>query len=304
MTPASGIWWLASYPKSGNTWLRAFLSSLISGKAVDINDMNEVAGGIASSRSIVDDLLGIETADLTDDQQSNLRPRAYEVLAAESNRPTYLKVHDQYGTVPSGEPLFPSSVTHGAVYIVRNPLDVAVSLSHYAGISMNAATNLLMRPDACGAAKQGCLNDQLKQNVGDWASHMDSWLAAPFPVHLVRYEDMLATPHATFGAIVQFLGRTESREAVALAVRDSSFDRLRGQEQTAGFRANSKSGNYFFRRGIAGSWRDELPSAEADRILDAFDTPMRRLGYRDSDDDWHRYAPPLVSTSNFILENI
>ena len=55
---ATGIWWLASYPKSGNTWLRVFLASLISGRPVDINAMSG-PGPSADARSCLDEALGI-----------------------------------------------------------------------------------------------------------------------------------------------------------------------------------------------------------------------------------------------------
>jgi len=89
----SGIWWLASYPKSGNTWLRAILATLVSGKPVDINAM-AFLGPYAASRSLFDRALGVDSASLSRVQELNLRPRVYEILAAEAERPLYCKTHD------------------------------------------------------------------------------------------------------------------------------------------------------------------------------------------------------------------
>lgn len=278
MDSGRGIWWLASFPKSGNTWVRAFLVSLISGRPVDINSMTELGGVIASARNLIDDFLGIESADLTDEQQMNIRPRAYEVMAADSGQPFCLKVHDRYGLTPSGDPLFPTAVTRGAVYIVRNPLDVAVSLSHYRGVSVTDAVEIMLKQEARLGGRSGRLDHQFPQSVGNWASHLDSWLAAPFPVHLVRYEDLLAHPEESFGMIVRFMGRTESRDEIARAVEHSSFSRLQAQEAAVGFSASSPHSR-FFRRGVAGAWRDELPVGQADRIVNAFEPSMRWLDY-------------------------
>ena len=43
----AGIIWLASYPKSGNTWLRAFLHNLLRdpGRPYDINKLTDVTAG-------------------------------------------------------------------------------------------------------------------------------------------------------------------------------------------------------------------------------------------------------------------
>jgi aryl sulfotransferase len=275
----ASIWWLASYPKSGNTWLRALIASLISGAPIDINDLSVLGGSIASSRALIDDTLGIESADLSEEQQASIRPQAYSVMSAEATGPIYLKVHDAYGLSPAGKPLFPLSATAGAIYIVRNPLDVTVSLAHYNRISMSRAVDILLRPDACLAKANGCLRTQLPQPTGNWACHVDSWLGAPFPVSLIRYEDLLARTEETFCDVVQFLKCRHGLDEIRRAIRDSSFDKLSRQENEVGFVANSHSRSRFFRRGVAGAWRDELPNYQVERINDAFGPVMRRLGY-------------------------
>ncbi len=129
----NGFYWLASYPKSGNTWLRLFLESLaIGGNTVDINALNvSVSGGHAASRSEFDRILDIESADLTDDEITLARPRQYEIEAGTAKSPMLRKAHDAWGLTPAGESLFPPGLTLGAVYLVRDPRDVAVSLSYH-----------------------------------------------------------------------------------------------------------------------------------------------------------------------------
>ena len=95
-----GIWWLASYPKSGNTWLRAILATLMSGKPVDINAM-AFLGPHATSRSHFDRALGVDSTSLSYEQELNLRPRVYEILAADAERPLYCKTHDAYLATPA-----------------------------------------------------------------------------------------------------------------------------------------------------------------------------------------------------------
>ncbi len=73
----SGIYWLASYPKSGNTWLRSFLSNLQQDGDAPA-DINELATGtIASARDWLDEALGFDSADLSADEIDRLRPAVY-----------------------------------------------------------------------------------------------------------------------------------------------------------------------------------------------------------------------------------
>ncbi len=108
--------WLASYPKSGNTWFRMLVANLSAtdGKPVDINDLPE-RGGIASARGPFDYLTLIDSGLLTHDEIDVLRPRVYEELARgaqddEYDKPDaappvrFVKAHDAYTLTPKGEP--------------------------------------------------------------------------------------------------------------------------------------------------------------------------------------------------------
>jgi hypothetical protein len=108
--------WLASYPKSGNTWLRMLIANLSAkdDRPVDINDLPE-RGGIASARGPFDYLTLIDSGLLTHDETDALRPRVYEELASGAQDDEYdepeavtpirfVKVHDAYTRTPNGEP--------------------------------------------------------------------------------------------------------------------------------------------------------------------------------------------------------
>lgn len=273
-----GIFWLASYPKSGNTWLRAFIATLISGEPADINKMGFLGGG-ARDRSAFDETLGIAAADLTLEQQTNLRPRVYEIRAAEAKRPLYSKAHDCYHQTPAGEPLFPTAATRGAVYVVRDPRAVAVSLAHHTGQTIDAEIARMADADASVSIPDDRLHQQLHQHLGSWSGHVQSWLTAPFPVHVVRYEDMVAAPAAAFGAIARFLALPHDAEKIASAVAATTFSRLQQQERASGFVERPRRAAVFFREGRIDGWRHALTPDEAARIVAAHGAVMRQCGY-------------------------
>ena len=137
----SQIVWLASYPKSGNTWLRAFLTSFQrdNGMPVDINALQ--VGTIASDRNMFDHALGVGSSDMTEEEIERYRAVACRHLALRSVTPLYLKIHDAYVFTCTGEPLIPADATQGAIYVARNPLDVAVSFARHLNRTVEEAVD-------------------------------------------------------------------------------------------------------------------------------------------------------------------
>lgn len=285
--------WLASYPKSGNTWFRMLVANLSpkEGKPVDINKLAEHVG-IASARGPFDNLTLIDSGHLSHDEIDCLRPRVYEALASgaqdsEYDRPEdappvrFVKVHDAYTLTPKGEPLLAGRRgADGAIVIVRDPRDVAPSLANHVRTDIEAAIALMSNRESVSCAELSRLDNQLRQRIPGWSGHIASWLdQTDIPVHLVRYEDMRADTIGSFRRALAFAGHPASDTDIQRAVRYADFSELRRQEQEKGFR-EARAGASFFRRGDAGSWRDELIAEQVARIQAAHAPMMRRLGYR------------------------
>src|SRR5690606_4208308 len=123
------IVWLASYPKSGNTWMRAMLSAYQDDGAVNLDAL--WGGWGVRDREAFDDYMGISSSDLTPDEVDARRPAFHMALAQEAAAPWFVKLHDAWRRTPAGAPVFEGAVSRGCVYLVRNPLDVAVSFAHH-----------------------------------------------------------------------------------------------------------------------------------------------------------------------------
>ncbi len=277
------IIWLASYPKSGNTWMRILLTNYLR-NGVEPADINKIDGGsIASARFWFDEWVGVEASALDDAVIKRLRPGVYRCMAREEQETLYMKVHDAWVRNDRGETLFPPEVTAGVVYILRNPLDMAASCAHHWGVSIAQAVDNLCDSAHASSRSIGGMADQLRQFMGSWSSHVLGWLdKSGLPVCLVRYEDLRRDPERYFGEVVTFCGLPRDIKRIRKAVAFSSFSELQRQEKDKGFRERSVNapGN-FFRRGEVGSWREELPYDLAQRLIDTHGESMRRFGYLD-----------------------
>lgn len=279
----NGIVWLASYPKSGNTWFRIFLTNLLrdADEPASINDLE--SSPVASARGLFDENTGIEASDLTADEIDLLRPELYCHLAKETEEPLFMKIHDAYTLVADNQPLIPAAVTAGALYFIRNPLDVAVSNSHHNGTDYDSAIVRMADRGATMSYKPNRLHDQLRQKLLTWSDHVLSWIdSAPFPVSLLRYEDMLTASLETFSSAVRFIGLDYCEERIAKAIRFSSFATLQQQEEESDFRERSAVATRFFRKGETGSWREELTEEQVARVVADHGAVMRRFGYLDA----------------------
>lgn len=274
--------WLASYPKSGNTWFRAFLANLLRDpdQPVDINELN--TGPVASARGPLDAALGYDSADLTHDEIDRMRVEYYLRKGEEEGAPLYLKVHDAYTFLPDGRPMFPPEVTIGALYFVRNPLDVCVSYAHHSGHQLCDKTLRSMgNPNFCVAGRQDRHQEQLRQKMMNWSGHVLSWADAPAQrVLVVRYEDMKAHTEDTFTAAARFIGLPTEPKRIRKAIEFSRFEELKRQEESKGFRERTRAEQSFFRQGETGAGRKTLTREQIEIISRDHAEVMKRFGYQ------------------------
>lgn len=274
-----GIIWLASYPKSGNTWMRAFLANYLEDrdKPVSINDLpNHILGdGFVAQYETYS---GRKVPDLSDEEIAALRPKVHDWFVMSRGKDVFVKTHSMIATI-AGTPLISPGATAGAIYIVRNPLDVAVSFAHHFEIDQQRAVDSLCEPNYFLPGT----DDLLVQFLGSWSRHVNSWTNAKgLVLHVVRYEDLVQKPVKAFGQVVDFLQLPNQRERLKRAIAFSSFRELAGQEAADDFvESRPDSDSKFFRAGRVGGWRDHLSEAQVKQLIEVHEEALRTLGYLD-----------------------
>jgi hypothetical protein len=267
--------WLASYPKSGNTWLRAFLANYFidSPVPVSINEMQKISFGDSSAPAYAD--LGRCDPRLLDpDQVAALRERHLERVSGRG-KINFVKTHNANIRV-GGRRLIPPRLTMAAIYLIRDPRDMVLSYADHFALDPDAAAAAIAAP----GNRVPSNSRTVMQFLGNWSDHVRSWTRTrEFRVLVLRYEDLLAAPAAQFEKVLRLIGAPIDAAVLEQATRFASFEVLAAQEAADGFREKGATQDRFFRKGAAGQWRDALPEAAATRIRADHGAVMRRHGY-------------------------
>lgn len=269
--------WIASYPKSGNTWMRLFLANyLVGGQSpLPINQVHRFICFDATAQ--IYESAGLPAFDPVTQAEAGWAGRGQMLhwIASRADL-TFIKTHMPRGEF-LGQQLIPNALTRAALYIVRDPRDVAVSYSRHFGTTPERAAAVLgerdtvVRPNAKSIA----------QPIGDWSGHAAGWTRpeASAPALWIRYEDMLARPDETFAQTVRHFGLPVDDSRLRRAIAFSSFEELQRQEALSGFKEHPKLRQPFFHTGEVGQWTNLLPTDAARRIETEHAEQMERFGY-------------------------
>lgn len=266
MSDLRRIVWLASFPKSGNTWTRSFLAHYFMppGQAPDINNLRRFTTADVR-QDFFDRAAGRPFVAQTFDDWLLMRVKAVKLIAASKPGTHFVKTHCPILRIGPIDLIDPA-VTAAAVYIIRNPFDVAPSYARHLGVGIDEAIATMENEKAINATPTRIL-----EIIGRWDHHVESWTGAPgLARHVMRYEDMIADTERAFRGLLGFLRVPVQDGTLRRTIRETSFAALRKQEEEKGFIERPSGMERFFTKGQAGAWRTDLAEAQVARIRAAF----------------------------------
>ena len=276
------IIWLASYPKSGNTWMRLFLNAYLSGKSeADINQ------DLMKNHQCIDPVLSEFLAKKPVTEFSNLDAARVRVpvqrFFARSAEKIFVKTHSAVATA-YGHPSIDAATTYATILVLRNPLAVLPSFARHMGTSIDEAIKSMdSAQNMIGNLKDGFPTILLSS----WSKFTRSWIESSRQLNLisVKYEDMKENPVEAFGKVLAHIHLPVDRDQILKAVNATDFEKLKAQDIAQGFKERTKAdkGAVFFRSGKTEGWRDELTEPQIIATIKNHWDVMEQLNYIPTD---------------------
>jgi len=282
------IIWLASYPKSGNTWVRSFLTSLLYNKKNEANlkdlvniQQYPLRSHFTNLVSKIDDLSELSSNWILSQKIINQDKK----IKFFKTHHALCKFKNSYFT--NGE------VSLGVIHIVRDPRNVISSiLYHYSKKNYEEAKDFLF-DERKAIGKRFDPNDpEVNRNIftvlSSWKNHYTSWKQFKKNYLLIKYEDLLSNPKDEFYNLSNYLSKLLSIEfennKINHAIKSNSFENLKKLEKEGGFEeavSDKETGGKkeFFNLGPANDWSKLLSSELRESIEREFEVEMRELGY-------------------------
>jgi len=157
---------------------------------------------------------------------------------------------------------------------------VAVPFANHLNTVMDRTIGIMNNPEYAFCNRTDRRYNQLQQKLLTWSGHVKSWVdESGLPLLVIRYEDMKDKPAETFSRAATFIGINHCISEIETALDRASFARLKQQEEEKGFSEKSAASPSFFRKGIAGDWKNVLSSEQVQRIIREHYDMMKRFGY-------------------------
>ena len=284
------IIWIASYPKSGNTWLRAMISTYYYSKdgifdqnllkKIDQFPTNKYLKGYSFDKNIPG-----ETCKYWINAQEKINL---------DKKVKFFKTHNVFGKLNNSD-FTNNQNSIGCIYVVRDPRNVITSLKNHYQLNNEQAFSWMTNEKnfIYNILKFDELGYSDFQFISSWSTNYKSWnVQKKIPVKLIKYEDLLNSTYAVFFEIIKFISKitnnSESinKDRIKKTLKSTTFDALKKSEQEHGFseavrdREDRNKKVPFFNLGPKNDWKKILDEEFREKIQKVFEKDLNDLNYK------------------------
>ena len=278
--------WIISYPKSGNTWLRAIMSSfLFTTDGVFNLGLLKLIEQFEKKKWFnftlnIDEISNKKLSDIK--LISKYWLEAQEKIIIEDNYNffhNFFKTHSLFANLDGNE-FTNEKITNGIIYIIRDPRDIAVSFSKHMGQDINSTIDFMINKSAMFPADE----ERVPTLLSRWDYHYISWQKINVPKILIKYEDLISDTKRNLKKIHNFIKHDlkieiESNEIIIENIYNTThFNKLQEYEKQKGFSEATKN-SVFFREGKSMQWKNILDAKQIKKIEKEFSSIMKKLDY-------------------------
>lgn len=284
------IIWLASYPKSGNTFLRSLLTSYLlteDGKFDEkkLKEINQFPN-LSLFKNI-----GIDTSDDLEIVKNYIKAQE-KINSLDANKIRFIKTHSSLNDI-NGYKFTDLKNTLGVIYVVRDPRSVVRSYANHNQLSLEDATNRLLEFGATIGGIKGSDfgSNQIVTHMGSWSSNYNTWkeFKKINSYLLIKYEDLVSNTRNTFLGILEFiykLGGVKieiNNNKLKNTIETTTFKSMQSYENQKGFTESVADDNgkkiKFFKYGYKKNEKNILPQELKKKIETELKAEMNELGY-------------------------
>ena len=291
------IIWLASYPKSGNTWVRTIINQIIFN---DVKSTTEVFDNLSRIRRYPSktDIVGLPQLPnlnvFTKEQKKEVIDFTIKNWSVsqdkinQNNKTNILKTHNilcKLNLDGKNYSFADLNNTIGVIHIVRDPRNIVTSVKNHFSINTEEDSVEMLCDNYNWT---GFANNEIPQLLSSWSNHYNSWKKFPNNYLLVKYEDLVLDIGKEIIRIAKYLSNhfeyEMSEKIVDEIKKNTSFENFKELETKGKFKENSINEitgekNTFFNLGPENNWKKILKQKSIDKIETEFNKEMKELGY-------------------------